>query len=68
MSTIKRSTVKAIYTSSGIICSDCMTEDDWKDLDQSQIITKQEIVKAEDPVYCDDCGRQLQKIFNTSKT
>ena len=44
-----------------IWCRKCMSEDDWKELLQVNIITADEIEKSggDEYIFCDQCGKRL---------
>jgi hypothetical protein len=43
----------------GIKCRDCIKDEDWRELKEENIITKDDTEKANEWIYCDYCERKL---------
>ena len=57
---IQTAEIRGMNTESGIICSECMTDEDWKGLTGNDVITADELEKADDNYFfCDRCDKQL---------
>ena len=42
-----------------IVCEECMTKEDWKGLEQEEIIDREEKEKDDDLYFCDRCKKQF---------
>jgi hypothetical protein len=52
--------VVGIYLKDGSVkCKNCMSEEDWKNMTHKQIITKEELRKDDEWIYCDCCEERL---------
>lgn len=49
-----------IYEEDGTVrCRDCMRDEDWKDINQENIITAEDINEHDEWIYCDYCEKKL---------
>ena len=54
MGIVKREEILAIQKEDGrIICANCMTDQEWDTITESQIITRDSIDAAEEVYFCD---------------
>lgn len=52
--------ILGIYLEDGSVkCRKCMSEEDWNDLQHKRIITKEELKKDDEWLYCDYCEERL---------
>jgi len=52
--------VVGIYLEDGSVkCRNCMSEEDWKNLKHTQIITEEDLRKDDEWIYCDYCEERL---------
>ena len=42
-----------------IVCEECMTKEDWEELEQEEIIDREEKEKDDDLYFCDRCKKQF---------
>ena len=59
MSFIKTEDIRGYKFDSEMVCLDCATEDDLKELRQSELITEDEIDRSEGCYFCDRCDEAL---------
>jgi len=52
--------IEGIYQEDGSVkCRDCMSEEDWKQLKEEQVITLEDIERDNKWIYCDYCEERL---------
>lgn len=56
----KRDALIGIYNEDGSVkCRECMSEEDWKQLKEEQIITIGDLEEDHEYIYCDYCEERL---------
>lgn len=59
--TIAMDSIRAVSIDDGrILCKECFGSD-FSKTKQDEIITKHEIAKSDDLVYCDECGELIEE-------
>lgn len=51
--------VAAFYVNERVICTDCMTDNDWNLLKQDNVITRKEAEEKDKIFFCDICGEAI---------
>ncbi len=51
--------VAAIYINDSVICTNCMTDEDWNSLAQERVITREEKDEKDEIFFCDRCGEPI---------
>ncbi len=60
MSIIKNDDIIAVTKHNGsILCKDCISSEEWNNLNESQILTTEYAEKEEMLVFCDQCKQKL---------
>jgi hypothetical protein len=52
------SEIVAAHTDEGVLCSDCMTSEQWEDLSEDRILTEK-YLEGDEVYFCDKCRKQL---------
>lgn len=58
MGIVNRDEIVGIHDENSIKCKDCMTNEDWNNLKEEDIILQNEI-EGDDMYFCDECEKQL---------
>jgi len=60
MAVIEKEDILGIYTDEGIVCSNCMTDEEWKNITMENIIERRVIeMNDEEYYFCDRCKNSL---------
>ncbi len=59
MSVFKREEIAGIYGNEGPIHAECMTEEEWNEMTEDEIITTNQIESDDDIYFCNRCSKQL---------
>ncbi|MEN6488751.1 MAG: hypothetical protein ABFD66_07705 [Smithella sp.] len=60
MAKISKEDVAGMYRNDGsIICTDCMTDEDWNMMTADDVITREDVDGEETLFFCDLCKKQL---------
>jgi len=60
MGIIKDESIRGIRDGNyGILCRECMSDEDMSDLEEQNIITEDDVEKSEDHYFCDKCKKRL---------
>ena len=62
MGMVRQEDIVAIWWDENqIVCSECLSNDDWDNLKEDQIITSGDIERDEETLYfCDRCKKQIK--------
>ncbi len=58
MGDYKAEDIVALQLAGEIACEDCLTEDEWKNMSENEIITRDQL-EEEQVVFCDRCKKRL---------
>jgi hypothetical protein len=59
MGRIGKQDVKAYEFQGEVVCADCATDDDLKELEEDELITEDHIENSDDLLFCDRCKKQI---------
>lgn len=67
MGRINSDSVRGARIGQEIICTDCLTGDEWSELRDDQIFTEKDVKEAKELYTCDHCGDELYGEFEKRK-
>ena len=59
MGIIAETDIRGYSLDEQIVCPECITQEDQKDLKQSQIVTEDFLLKKDERYFCDRCKTEL---------
>jgi len=59
MGIIKKEEIRGYRFENEIVCPDCATDAELKDLNEDEIITDNEIENGDEMYFCDRCKKEL---------
>jgi len=59
MSIIKTDDIAGARLENLLVCSDCITDEEWTGLKEEEIVTRREVDDSEDLFFCDRCEERL---------
>ena len=59
MGIIKEDEIRGYTFDTGIVCTECVTEEDLKELKQNEVLTDNDIENNGNKYFCDRCDEKL---------
>ncbi len=55
----EKNEIAATYVNEAVVCTNCMTDEDWYLLTQDRVITRKEEDEKNKIFFCDRCGEPI---------